>query len=114
MTKAIKIPHPNGWSTIEYAKKHIQKCLSALKTLGYLPKDMVADFWLVEAHLNNRGHHRHRSLAADIFNAYTSIEDGSCESVELTLKKLLMLLKEANQWRKRKLALKEAGIAKAQ
>jgi len=81
------------------------------KKTDKLPDEMLDYFWKLEANLNNR---RHRSLARNILEVYTSIEDGRCESIQLTLENLLEVLHEANQWRQQKLALKKAGIAKAQ
>jgi len=109
--KAVQIPEPKNWSSIKDALKHTEKCLKELNLTGTLPSKMVDHFWMLEAHLNNRNYRR---LAAHIFEVYTSIEDGRCESIQQTLENLLEALKCANQRRKQQLALKKAGISKAQ
>jgi len=81
---------------------------------GVIPQEWIHYFWLLEGNLNNRGYRLHRRLADRIFNVYTAIKERSCESVQLTLKNLLKVLRRANQMRKQKLALKKAGITKAQ
>ena len=113
-SRAVKIPQPNGWSTIKDALRHATKCYKVFQKTGIIPSEWIHHFWILEGNLNNRGYRLHRGLAASIFNVYTSIEDGRCESVQLTLKNLLKVLSRANKWRKQKLALKKAGISKAQ
>jgi hypothetical protein len=113
-SKAVLIPHKNGWSTRKDAYRHAKNCYKELKKTGVIPPEWINHFWLLEGNLNNRGYPLHRKLATRIFNAYTTIEDQSCESVGLTLKNLLKVLRRANKWRKQKLALKKAGNSKAQ
>jgi hypothetical protein len=113
-SEAVLIPHQNGWSTIKDAYRHTKKCYKVSQKTDVLPQELLDHFWILEGNLNNRGYRLHRGLADHIFNVYTAIEDRSCESVQLTLKNLLKVLRRANQMRKQKLALKKAGIAKAQ
>ena len=110
-SRAVKIPHKNGWSARKDALRFIKRCLKEVEKSGNLPQEMLNHLWLLEAHLNNRNHRR---LASHMFEVYTSIEDGRCESIQQTLENLLEDLKCANRWRKQQLALQKAGISKAQ
>lgn len=113
-SKAVLIPEKNRWSTRKDAYEHTKNCYKVFKETGDFPKEWLDHFWILEGNLNNRGYSLHRGLADHIFNVYTAIEDRRCESVQLTLKNLLKVLRRANQMRKQKLALQKAGISKAQ
>jgi hypothetical protein len=112
VSKAVPLKLSNGsWSSIKGAHDHVNKCIKRLQNGKSLSETMIDRFWALHAALMDR---KHRRIAALLDDTYRDMEYDTNNVILEKLYDLYAELNLANIHRKEKLALRRAGIAKAQ
>jgi hypothetical protein len=111
-SKAVEIPESKtDWSSTNDARQYIKMCLYKVSNDKDLTSTEINYLWLIDANLMNR---RHKNLALHVREVYYDLDTPGCQDVIGKLKRLYKVLRNADRRRKAKLALKKAGISKAQ
>jgi len=111
MSKAVKIPEPKNWSSQKDAYLYVRRILGKVRNGESLTQAEINHLWLIDANLMNRSY---ENLALHVREVYHDLDTPGCQDVIGKLKRLYKVLKNADRRRKAKLALKKAGISKAQ
>jgi len=111
MSTAVRIPEPKNWSSQKDAYLYVRRILKKVRNGESLTQAEITHLWLIDANLMNYGH---ENLALHVREVYHDLDTPDCQDIIGKLKGLYKVLRNANRRRKAKLALKKAGISKAQ